>query len=362
MEANRVAEAAEIYRDSGQLDIALVAYKLRAQKSKNLDHMSNIIEFALANNNIANIYRLMAKRIDEHDRIYLHDNKKASAQRMREEGLEYTKLALVNIPHTHAIASRIYETRMKLYSDSNDLDLCAVSFGMGIKALLNHFGDSGHHPLVAELHCMYGSLISEHTTTSFNMYGAGGAMNATNFNYINLAKKNLEKAKRLASKIMGPKHPILSTYACEVARIDLISGDTYSALEHYQQALLLLQSSIGTNSLEASTIYYEMANIKQKHSSSNAQIEAEEGLVLAEKALQIRETIAMMKAGSTDENGEEMNGSMKIAMEMSSDSKFFEKKIKFMISQELTFFFFFFLFFFLFSSSPYYWCIDFCQW
>ena len=121
---------------------------------------------------------------------------------------------------------------------------------------------------------------------------------------------------------MGPKHPILSTYACEVARIDLISGDTYSALEHYQQALLLLQSSIGTNSLEASTIYYEMANIKQKHSSSNAQIEAEEGLVLAEKALQIRETIAMMKAGSTDENGEEMNGSMKIAMEMSSDSKF----------------------------------------
>ena len=48
MEANRVAEAAEIYRDSGQLDIALVAYKLRAQKSKNLDHMSNIIEFSLA--------------------------------------------------------------------------------------------------------------------------------------------------------------------------------------------------------------------------------------------------------------------------------------------------------------------------
>ena len=94
---------------------------------------------------------------------------------------------------------------------------------MGIKALLNHFGDSGHHPLVAELHCMYGSLISEHTTTSFNMYGAGGAMNATNFNYINLAKKNLEKAKRLASKIMGKySKRRRSNVAVVIVRIDFI--------------------------------------------------------------------------------------------------------------------------------------------
>ena len=96
---------------------------------------------------------------------------------------------------------------------------------------------------------MYGSLISEFGTTECIQKG----------------RKHLEKARKLAARIMGPRHPILSTYASEVARIDMLAGDTYAALEHYEQALLLLQSSVGLKSLEASTMYYEMARIKQIH-------------------------------------------------------------------------------------------------
>ena len=32
LEVNRVAEGAEIYRDSGQLEVALVAFKLRSER------------------------------------------------------------------------------------------------------------------------------------------------------------------------------------------------------------------------------------------------------------------------------------------------------------------------------------------
>jgi tetratricopeptide (TPR) repeat protein len=281
LEANRVAEAAEIYRDSDQLDIALVAFKLRAQANKNQDAPAKKIEFALANNEIANVYRLMANKVEAHDLVYVHDSKKASSKRMLQEGLEYTKLALSIVPHTHAVASRIYETRMKIYSDMKELQLMTISFGMAIKAALSHYGDAGHHPLIAELHCMYGSLVSEH----------GGLDN------IEMGRKNLEKARKLASRIMGARHPLLSTYASELARVDLMAGDTHAALEHYQQALLLIQSSVGMHSLEASQLYYEMAKIKQMHSHSLGQIEAEEALILAEKALSIRETSALKNVG-----------------------------------------------------------------
>ena len=305
LEVNRVADAAEIYRDSNQLDIALVAFKLRAQRSKNQYSMSKTIEFTLANNNIGNIYRLMAKKQDEHDQIYVHPSGVTSSQRMRQEGLEYTKLALNAISHTHVITSRIYETRMKIFHDMKEYEQCAISFGFAIKAALSHYGDSGHHPLVAELHCLYGSLVSEH----------GGPEN------INLGKKNLEKAIKLACRIMGPKHPVLSTYTAEVGRIHLLNGDTFSALEHYQSALLLIQSSIGLHSLEASTMYYEMANIKQRHSHSLGQLEAEEGLALAEKALSIREQCAMIEV--KEENGVANSGTMELEVQLSTDSKLF---------------------------------------
>ena len=75
-------------------------------ESKNQDSPSKKIEFSLANNDIAGVYRLMATRVDEHDRVYAHDGSTASAERMRREGLEYTKLALAAIPHTHVVAAR----------------------------------------------------------------------------------------------------------------------------------------------------------------------------------------------------------------------------------------------------------------
>ena len=106
---------------------------------------------------------------------------------------------------------------------------------------------------------------------------------------------------------MGARHPILSNYAAEVARVDLMAGDTYAALEHYQQALLLIQSSVGMYSLEASVMYYEMAAIKQQHSHSHGQLEAEEGLLLAEKALNIREKCALKKVGSSGSSGSSGN-------------------------------------------------------
>jgi tetratricopeptide (TPR) repeat protein len=315
LESSRVAEAAEVYRDSDQLEIALVAFKLRAEATKNQDAPSKVIEFALANNDIANVYRLMANKVEAHDRIYVHDTNRASSTRMLQEGLEYTKLALSSVPHTHAVASRIYETRMKIYNDLNDIHLMTVSFGMAIKAALSHYGDIGHHPLISELHCMYGSLVAEH----------GGQKN------INLGIKNLEKSRKLASRIMGAKHPILSTYASELARVYLMSGDTRAALEHYQQALLLIQSSVGLHSLEASNLYYEMAKIKQMHSHSLGQVEAEEALILAERSLGIRERVALTEVGEdkNEEKGEEKQrddnsgrNNLQKAMEMSNNSKF----------------------------------------
>ena len=181
LEANRVAEAAEIYRDSDQLDIALVAFKLRAQATKNQDAPSQKIEFALANNEIANVYRLMANKVTAHDKIYVHDTEKASSERMLEEGLEYTKLALKSIPHTHAIAARVHATQMKIFSNLKNVDRMSKSFGYAMKAALAHYGDDGHHPLIAELHCMFGALIAEH----------GGEEN------IKKGRRALEKARTL---------------------------------------------------------------------------------------------------------------------------------------------------------------------
>ena len=242
---------------------------------------------------------------------------------------------------------------MKIFSDMKDIHQMNVAFGSALKAALNHYGLSGCHPLVAELHCMYGSLISEFDTTES----------------IHEGRKHLEKARKLAARIMGPRHPILSTYASEVARIDMLAGDTYAALEHYEQALLLLQSSVGLNSLEASTMYYEMARIKQIHGNQLGQVEAEEALIFAEKSLRIREMCAMIKVESEgqrkdeesgekdgEKDGEEEEGggkesdggrvdkkSLTSAMKMSTDSENFFPFFLFF------FFFFSFLFFSLFA-------------
>ena len=142
------------------------------------------------------------------------------------------------------------------------------------------------HPYIAELHCILGSLLASH-------------------DQIPNARKHLELARKLAGRILGPRHPILASYTAEVARIDMKDGDTFGAFEHYQQSLMLIFLTAGRESLEAANILSEMARIKSMHGRQVGQLEAEEALKLAEQALRIRESCAMVEVGVDSYNPDE---------------------------------------------------------
>jgi tetratricopeptide (TPR) repeat protein len=289
LEVNRVAAAAEVYRDSGELDTALQAFRLRHNQVKNIDGLSSGIPCALAMNDIANTLRLQYHELRKKRLLYGSDGNASDSQVMLSDrqrllkALSYTEEALQMVDSTHVVSARIHETRMRIFSDLGDTGELAVEFHTAISAALSHFGRSGMHPYVAELHCILGSLLASH-------------------DQIPNARKHLELARKLASRILGPRHLILASYTADVARIDMKDGDTFGAFEHYQQALMLIFQTIGRESLEAANILCEMARIKSMHGRQVGQLEAEEALRLAEQALRIRESCAMEEVG-TDAHG-----------------------------------------------------------
>eukprot|EP00946_MAST-07B_sp_MAST-7B-sp1_P002588 g2588.t1 len=285
LEINRVAAAAEVYRDSGELNMALQAYRLRHDRVKNIDGLASSIPCALAINDIAKTLRLQYHELRKKRSDFGSDSLKSENQLLQSDrerllqALTYTEEALQLVDSTHIISARIHETRMYIFSDLGKTDELAFEFHTAISATLSHFGRNGMHPYVAELHCILGSLLASH-------------------NQISNARKHLELARKLAGRILGPRHPVLASYTVEVARIDMKDDDTFGAFEHYQQALMLVFQTIGRESLEAANILCEMARIKSMHGRQVGQLEAEEALQLAEQALRIRESCAMEEVGA----------------------------------------------------------------
>lgn len=278
LEVNRVAAAAEVYRGSGDLNTALQAFRLRHNRVKNFDGIHRDIPCALVMNELANTLRLKFCDLVKRKALYSTDKtisvEISKSDEILTQALAYTEKALNLVDPTHMTSARIHETRMRIFSDLGDLDQMAIEFHAAISATLIHFGRSGMHPYVAELHCILGTLLASH-------------------NQIVNARKHLELARKLASRCLGPRHPVYASYTVEVGRVDFKAGDTFGAFEHYQQALILIFQSIGRDSLEAADILCEMARIKSMHGRQVGQIEAEEALKLAEQALRIREACAI---------------------------------------------------------------------
>ena len=137
-------------------------------------------------------------------------------------------------------------------------------FVAGMRAAVSHFGASGNHPFVCELHCVLGAL--------FKKMGS-----------INGAQDHLVKARDLAVKILGGSHTLLASYATQLAHVFNQSGDVDQAIVHHLQALQIHEAAFGSDSLQTANNAFYLGECYAERGNMPKAAE------LARRALEIRE-------------------------------------------------------------------------
>eukprot|EP00949_MAST-11_sp_MAST-11-sp1_P005359 g5359.t1 len=256
LDINQVAASAEVEKERKRYLIALQAFRLRLFPLRSREGREADIAAARVLNEIAEMFRL------DHSEPFLPEKDRVRPSLQR--ALEYTVEALKRAPKSHAVAARVHATRMRIFFERKDEANMLKEFAAAMRAVLAHYGNSGNHPLVCELHCVLGSLYKE--------LGNGAA-----------AKNHLDIARSKAAKILGAGHPLLASYATQLAHVCAIAGDHDEAIEYHQQALLIYQSTVGPESLEAAASYFYMAEAQAQRASYDTAFQ------LAQTSLRLRE-------------------------------------------------------------------------
>ena len=285
LDINTVASMAEAEKERKRYLIALQGFRIRLFNLNNSSGLSVDLEMARTYNEMADMYCLdyiegfsrdqtatasnngnnanMASLGQEKDNVDFSISSSNSNDAL-DIALANTDKALSLVPSTHALATRIHETRMKIYFHKNDSQRMMQEFVAGMRAAVSHFGASGNHPFVCELHCVLGAL--------FKKMGS-----------INGAQDHLVKARDLAVKILGGSHTLLASYATQLAHVFNQSGDVDQAIVHHLQALQIHEAAFGSDSLQTANNAFYLGECYAERGNMPKAAE------LARRALEIRE-------------------------------------------------------------------------
>ena len=283
LDLNTVATMAEVEREKKRYLVALQGFRMRLFVLNNTTDLGSDLESARTYNQIADMYVLdflegfSREQHAQETNSAIATTSAATPAAALNLALEYSEKALSLTPSTHALASRIHETRMKIFFHMNEQQKMMREFVAGMRSAVAHFGKSGNHPFVCELHCVLGALFKK-------------------MNRIPAAKVHLTQAKELALKILGGTHTLVASYATQLAHVFSSSGSVDHAIVHHQQALLIHETAMGANSLECANNAFYLAECYAEQGDMPKAAE------FARRALSIREECMKEKTIEVDDD------------------------------------------------------------
>lgn len=273
LDLNIVAAMAESEREKKRYLVALQGFRMRLFMLNNVPGLPSDLESARTYNQIADMYVLdyvegfsrQPKKDPANDEVEAVPAE--TPQAALDMALEYSDKALALVPHTHGLASRIHETRMKIFFERGDENKMLREFVAGMKAVLCHYGASGNHPFVCEMHCVLGTLFKR-------------------LNRVEAAKEHLQKAKELAVKILGGTHSLLASYTTQLAHVLIAAGEIDQAIVSLDQAKAIFETTVGPASLEvANSLFFSAECLVEQGNMTNAAESARRALTIREEAL-----------------------------------------------------------------------------